>query len=119
MAQTKKPTLNLPSRVKVGAHEFIVKYPYTFKERVDITGQCDHTLCEFRISKFGADGCEQTESKKLATTFHELIHAINNVFNGDVSMDEKIVEGLAQGFAAVLIDNEGLFENLWQRQQEK
>ena len=106
--------MNLPSKVKVGGHKFKVIFPYKFKERSDLNGQCDSILLEIRLAKFDSGGTEIAETKQLSNFLHELIHAIGFSFlsASEKSLEEVIVEGLAQGLMAVMIDNPKLFTDL-------
>lgn len=93
----------LPDKVKVGAHEYKVLYPYFFRERVDYSGQADHALCEIRIRNEDGVGNIKAMSNTLETFFHEVIHCVDMVWC--VGLEEKQVEQLAQGMLTVLIDN--------------
>jgi len=106
--------MNLPSKVKVGGHKFKVIFPYKFKERADADGQCDNNLFEIRVALHDTSGSEMPETKLIAIFLHELIHAIGYSFlqTTAVSIDEKTIEGLAQGLMAVMIDNPKLFTDL-------
>lgn len=101
--------------LKVGGHRYSVLYPYLFKERTDLYGQCDSALCELRIS--GVDGCGNPRSRSniLATLLHEIIHAVDNSsglcrLGGNQRENEELVEALAQGFLQVFTDNPDLLK---------
>lgn len=93
--------------LKVGAHRYKVIFPYRFQEGV-YQAFADHHLNEIRVS--GVDGgCKRSTTAILADFVHEVIHCVDNVFNGRAlnnSPDsERTVECLAQGLTQVLLDN--------------
>jgi hypothetical protein len=96
--------MTIPQRVKVGGNTYEVLFPYTFLERNDLWGQCDHDLNVIRIAK--TDGSNDRCAQAMHVAFiHELLHAIERVFCGDKRSDESQIEGLAQGIYSVLKDN--------------
>lgn len=102
--------MKLPETVKVGGHQYSVKFPYCFKERTDFNGQCDFDLSEIRVSEVDGLGNTRTGSTILVTFIHELLHAVDNVysyqlFDEDTKKRETKIEMLAQGITQVLIDN--------------
>lgn len=97
-------SVKLPDKVKIGGHWYKVLFPYKFVERIDINGLTDHDTVEIKISE--GDGISQklAESKIMETFFHEIIHAIDYIYNAN-SLDEPTVKRLAQGLYQFLTDN--------------
>jgi len=99
-------TLRLPTKVKVGPHV------YTVQEKPEIThegrscwGLCDrHALTVDVIST-------QQPSHALDTVLHEFLHAVWNASGIPDEIDEElVVSRLAQGLAALFVDNPKLIE---------
>ena len=110
--------IKLPNKVKIGGHEYCIKFPYNFKERADLQGQADHALLEIRVMAVDECGVEKPDSTIIVTVLHELIHCIDNCsgmkkLNGGSEEKEQIVEMLAQGLLQVFSDNIQLVEGLF------
>ena len=95
--------MQIPTEVKVGGHIYKVIQDYKFQERLDIHGQCDQVMKEIRIMTTDNSG-RFAQSKIEEIFIHELIHAINHVYNAD-ELDEKTLQRLGEGFHQVLKDN--------------
>jgi len=99
--------MNLPSKIKIGGHQYVVVFPYVFTERFDRVGDCDYSKNIIRIAD--SLGNEKRSNSVIITTLiHEILHAIDNVtgqdmFAGDIG--DRMVDGLAEGIYQVLIDN--------------
>lgn len=90
--------MKIPKEVKIGGLTYKVIQNYIFTERVDLRGQCDNTAQEIRLmGKISQESIEQT-------FFHELLHAIDNVYNA-YKLDDDTTERLSQGLYQVLKDN--------------
>jgi hypothetical protein len=98
----------LPESLKVGAHTYKVLYPYQFKE-TELQGQADHLLLEIRVKSVDTCGNKVPETVSLRTLLHEMLHAVDRVYNDGVITDapdgERSIECLAQGLTQVLLDN--------------
>lgn len=99
----------VPESIKIGGHDYRLIVPYDFRERCDLSGQCDSARCELRIATADGGG-ERSESKVLVTLIHELIHACDNVsglnaLTGGSDEKEQIVEMIANGLFQVFKDN--------------
>jgi len=104
--------MKLPERLKIGGHEYDIIFPYAFKERTDILGQCDFDLKELRISEIDGGGNIRVDSAILVTFIHEILHAIDfqtgeKIFN--TNEGEKWIEGISEGLYQVLNDNKLIF----------
>lgn len=103
--------MKLPKKVKIGAHEYTVAFPYVFTERYELNGQCDYYDCELRIRDTDSGGVKIQDSMIYTVFLHELIHAIEHTFCGERGIAEETVCGLAHGLASVIHDNPGIFSD--------
>lgn len=103
-------TVKFPDYVQLGGHKYKIRYPYSFKERNDICGQQDPTMCEFRLRDEDAGGNKRTASNIIQTFFHELLHGIDDVFCRSAIHDmgaktsESVIDALADGLTQVFMD---------------
>ena len=95
-----------PKTVKVGGHNYKVLWPYKFRERSDIQGQCDSGLMEIRVDNDDGNSNERAESCQMVTFIHELLHAIDIASGHKVFINnEPAIEGISEGIYQVLVDN--------------
>lgn len=97
--------IKIPQTVKIGGHVYSVIPDYTFTERTDLLGDSCHTSARIRISKLNAYGEELAEREKEQTLIHEILHAIDKVYN-DSKLDEGTVSRISEGIFQVLVDND-------------
>ena len=95
--------MRIPGKIKVGAHEYKVLYPYKWRERSDYSGQCDNSLLELRIDESDQCGVKRADSKIIGTLIHEVLHAISETW--EIKLEEDQVLRLEEGILAVLNDN--------------
>lgn len=95
--------MKLPSQVKIGGHNYTVKFPFCFKERADIQGQADHCSKEIRVANSEYQGTPLADSKIAEIFIHETLHSISATWNAEVS--EAQCKTLAEGIYAFLVDN--------------
>jgi|SRR5208283_5557271 len=92
-----------PEFVQLGAHKYVVRCPYNFKERTDLYGQCDNAEAEIRIQCLESGGNPRPDSEIARTFFHEFLHAVDCIFLncevGKMKQSERIINGLAEGLA--------------------
>lgn len=108
--------MRLPKRLRVSGHEYSVLFPFKFKERTDIWGQCDSAMKEIRISQEDSCGNSVTDSHVMVTFFHEMLHAIDfatghEVFVGEEG--EKKITAISECLWQVLRDNKLLAKDLF------
>lgn len=98
----------IPKTIKIGGQRFKVLYPYEFKERTDIRGQCDYDTLEIRLSGVDQGGNERPISTVWPVFFEEILHALD-IQNGHRIFDEKEghkgLNGLSEGIYQVISDN--------------
>jgi len=99
--------MKIPKQIKVGGHTYKVIFPYRFKERTDIYGQCDDALKNIKISQDDGNGNPLSVSQKEQIFIHEVLHAVDWVYNAH-KMDEETVQRLSEGLYQVLNDNKML-----------
>jgi len=99
--------MKIPKTVKVGAHTYKVEYPFGFENSTYLGFHKGYE----KVIRLAAesDGRPLAETEILSVFIHELIHAVN--YNSDDFIipkgehGETRVEMLAQGLAALLVDN--------------
>ncbi len=98
--------IKLPDKIKVGAHDVTIKYPYKFTERFDQYAQCDNGLDEIKIQVVDAGGMEFPELPILVSLMHELYHRIDNITGHLIfNNKEEAVVGHSEMMIQVLLDN--------------
>ena len=90
--------------VKIGCINYTIKEVATLEddEGNEIYGQALYDVCEIRVLK------RLDPQVKVATVWHEIIHAIlvNAGYTGE--HDEQMVSAIAHGIYAVFADNLGI-----------
>lgn len=93
-----------PSVVKVGAHQYSVTYHellYDKDEQQEYLGRCSYPDLAISMK-------EGRAPSQLAETFlHEVVHAINN--DRQLELSEHQVDQVAAGMLGVIVDNEAVF----------
>lgn len=103
--------MKIPDKIKIGGHWWKIEYPYVFKERMDIWGQCDSALKTIRISNIDGAGNIRPQSADLVTLIHEILHAIGFLSNDktltkhDANEEMDRIEFISEMIYQVLIDN--------------
>ncbi len=92
--------MKLPKKVRVGAIDYEVLFPYVFKECDDRSAQ--HSLTDSKIWVSEVNNDRKRKDQKIKGSFlHELIHAIdNNYLQGE--LEERQVELLGNCMYALL-----------------
>ena len=99
--------MNLPSKIKIGGHQYSVVFPYVFTERFDRCGDHDGSTNTIRIAD-NEFNVKRADSSITVTLIHEILHAIDQTTGHDMfqgSEGEKHIEALSEGIYQVLIDN--------------
>ncbi len=111
--------IKLPNKLKIGAHDVKICYPYQFKERIDFMAQCDNDADEIRINAHDPGSVERPEVNILVSLMHELYHRIDNVSGHHVFDDnEKAICGHTEMMVQVLLDNPEFVELFLQDNKE-
>lgn len=97
--------MRIPKKIKVGGHIYKVICPYHFRERSDRFGSCCSINNEILIGNDDGNGKKRSQSTIEQTLFHEMLHAIDKVYNAD-KLEEEYVERLSEGIYQVLKDNQ-------------
>ena len=98
--------MDIPKKIKVGGKIYTIDFPYKFKERGDLQGQCDSTLDIIRIGADDGCGNRRSFSSIVITLIHELLHAIDYDTGHKIFIEnENALEGLSHGIYQVLVDN--------------
>ena len=96
--------LRIPSKLKVGGTTYKIIKDYKFIERFDLIGQIENLKCEIRLQSNDGSG-KFNHDRKLQIFIHELLHAIDYVYNANKFKDDDTIERLSQGLYQVLKDN--------------
>ncbi len=102
--------IQFPESIQIGGHTYKVLYPYVFTERSDLCGQCDSAAKEIRICDKDGAGQARAITDIIETFFHEVLHAIDNVYLQDRLRKfadkelESVIDGLANGFTQIFIN---------------
>ena len=100
----------IPKNIRVGGRTYTVIYPYKFKEKKTLIGQCDNLLQEIRLADSDESGNRLAEDSIISAFLHEVLHAIDYVYNNN-SLEENSINSLAEGLLQVF-DWKNRFSNL-------
>lgn len=102
--------MKLPKTLKIGGRKYKVIYPYHFRDTTTTTlGLHDPSGSIIRISDIDEHGNVRSDFSILHTFLHELIHAVDFVYNNNcitlAETGEGAIDQLAEGLLQVLRDN--------------
>ena len=92
--------IEIPKQIKIGAYNYRITYVPNLAYDYKLLGQ---SLADKQVIKVDPDTTDET---KNVTLWHEIVHAISDVFSCE--LDERNVDRIAQGVAALLRDSFGL-----------
>lgn len=105
--------MDFPDSIKVGGHEFKIEYPFAFSEDT-CTGECDYMHGIIRISDFYRHK-ERDEQRKKSTLLHEILHAIDHIYNSRTINNskhcERVIDCLEECWFQILTDNNLYLDN--------
>lgn len=87
----------LPAKVKIGAHIYSIAVSQELTQAKE-QGVICHRPQIMRVAD------DLTPSKLLHVFLHEALHAINYIWIS-TDLEEKIIDQLSEGMAALLVDN--------------
>lgn len=92
-----------PDTIQIGGHEYKIEFQPIASTSHDSSWVGDHfgRQCKITVATNTAKGEPNALSYIEQTFIHELLHAINTVYNND-RCDEASIELLAQGLLQVL-----------------
>jgi hypothetical protein len=110
--------IKLPSKLKIMAHTWKIRFPYVFKEDNNIDGLRDHDAKEILISGLGLSGAHRTPDTIWIILFHELFHVVDDmlgqkVFTSDYPDEKELKEGLCDAFSELwyhILNDNGLLK---------
>lgn len=96
--------MKIPDKLKVGGHTYKIIRDYKFQERTDLIAQAEHISQEIRLAPMDVTGNEMHPEKMEEMFLHELLHCVDNVFNGQ-KIDEASITNFSEGLCQVLKEN--------------
>ena len=96
--------MKIPRTLKIGGHQYRIRFPYNFHERNDCYGQHWWDGKEIRIAGQDENGNSRAQSSVIVSFIHELLHAFEHLQGGEGSKEEYIVS-MAEIIYQFLIDN--------------
>jgi len=103
--------MKLPSNVRLGPFNYIVKYPYAFAENHDRCGQHGFDRLTILVTNRENDSL-MSDERIVVVLLHELTHAIDVVFPGHEQLDERNIDLLAKGMFQVIKTNNLDFQSI-------
>lgn len=103
--------MKIPKSVKVGGRDYSILFPHTFTDSSrTLYGQHDPAGQTIKIAEKDEFGCVRHDQSVAHTFLHELLHAIDNVYNGGRvngwEKGEETIDQLADGLMQVFADND-------------
>ena len=92
--------VKIPKEIKIGSHNYRVKYKPFLSKDSGFRGTIEHRLQEIWIDP------ENPPSQRDATLLHEGLHLISTVFS--CSLDDDAIDRVAEGLAEFLFNNLGI-----------
>ena len=102
--------MKIPTRLKIGGHQYKVIYPYHFKELTSgLVGQHDHTVNEIRLIDVDSGGLKRVDSQIYVTLIHEIMHSLDRLTGqhrfSDDAKAEDYLHSLSEMIYQFLVDN--------------
>ena len=99
----------LPKEFKLGGHVYTVKSSHVFSEDTSVTGQHSTEVKEIRIKGVTPGGAKQAVTNQFQVFFHEVLHAIDQIYCmdsvGKEFPKELLLDALAEGMTQFLLEN--------------
>ena len=94
--------IKIPKKLKIGAFNYTIEMSNNLHIKNGLQGVHYGSQCLIKLQIGGKDGYNR--QKVELNFFHEVLHAIDATYN-DSGLDEKTVDGLANGLYQVFKDN--------------
>ena len=91
--------VKIPTKVRIGAYEYSISLT-PMGEDYNKLGQCSTSKESIKIDS------ESSYRIKCVTFWHEILHAIDDVYRG--KMEEEEMERLAQSLTAIMLNEMGI-----------
>jgi len=103
--------MNFPETIKIGGRDYRVEFPHVFTDaQRPLYGLHDSGGQTIKISQKDEFGVDRHPQSILQTYFHEIFHAIDNVYNGGRltawENGEETIDQIAEGWLQFLRENE-------------
>jgi len=99
--------MKIPNKIKIGAYDVKIVFPYVFTERSDRYGYYSETSKKICITDKDSNGSELNRALIEQILLHEILHAVDDIYNGS-NVDERDITNIAQGLYQALKDNDFL-----------
>jgi len=112
--------LKFPKTLKIGGHQFELKFPCEFRERNDLQGQFDSDQNVMRLSDRNGGGTKYCDSHIMVTFWHELLHACDETSGHKFFRKEggeDALDGISEVLYQIFVDNPELLE-VFNRKEE-
>ncbi len=96
--------MKIPKKLKIGGHIYKIDIKYRYKERADRYGHSDHAMKDIKVTDVDTNGKIRERSGIEETFIHEMLHCIDEVYNGNDLKEEQVLR-MGQGLYQVLKDN--------------
>ena len=95
----------IPTNVKIGGHNYKIRYPYSFISNDDSYGEIRPKMNLILIRDIDQSGVTLPKSTIWVTFIHELLHAVDHVSGRVVFKDEHSVEACSEIMYQILVNN--------------
>ena len=104
-------SMKIPKTIKIGGRLYKVIYPYTFEGATEpLYGLHDSAGQTIKLAKKDEFGANRNKESIYHTFLHEVIHAIDNVYNGGRlnawEKGEETVDSIAEGIMQLLLSGD-------------
>ena len=103
--------LEIPRKLKIGGRAYKVLYPYTFEGTTSpLYGLHDAVGQTIKLAKKDEYGANRNKESIYHTFLHEVIHAVDNVFNGGRltawEKGEETIDSIAEGIMQLIVSGD-------------
>jgi len=99
----------IPKKIRVGSRHYDIDYPHVFTERTDVYGRIISDRGIIMVGSKNASGETCVKEHIWQVFWHEVNHAINQEYCGNLigsEIDpEVLIDSIARGVSQVLTDN--------------
>lgn len=109
--ELKVKSMKIPKTLKIGGRLYKVIYPYTFEGTTEhFYGLHDPTGQTIKLTKKDEFGANRSKESIYHTFLHEVIHAIDNVYNGGRltawEKGEEAIDAISEGIMQLILSGD-------------